>query len=289
MADAYASEAPETLEGWYVLHDVYGMDWARWQAASAGRRDQIAADARQWLEAAAGSTKGDSAAYSVITQKGDLMFVHYRQTPDELNRLELELRQRPLFEYLRPAHSFLSVIEMGQYELTTIVRNSLADQGVQPGADEYEEYFDTEMKKQRRRAEARLFRRIPEHRYICFYTMNKRRGEQHNWYALPMDDRRELMRGHGRVGHKYRGQVTQVIGGAIGLDDWEWGVSLHANDALLFKKLVYEMRFDAASALYADFGPFFVGIRVPPERFPALLAGLLPETSGKACCDVPEE
>ena len=151
----------------------------------------------------------------------------------------------------------------------------LADQGVHPGSDEYEQYFETEMGKQKRRAEAKLFRDIPEHRYICFYPMSKRRGEQVNWYTLDVEDRRELIRGHGRIGHRYREQVTQVIGGSVGLDDWEWGVSLHADDVLVFKKMIHEMRFDPASALYAEFGSFCVGIRIEPGQMPGLLAGEL--------------
>ena len=85
-----------------------------------------------------------------------------------------------------------------------------------------------------------------------------------------------MMRNHGRIGHKYADAVTQIIGGSVGLDDWEWGVSLYCDDALIFKKLVYEMRFDPASALFAEFGPFYLGVRVPPEGLPGVLAGRLP-------------
>ena len=275
MADTYGPEAPETLEGWYILHDVYAVDWPLWRGLEPPERDEIAGEAGDWLTAAVGCAKGDSAAYSVLTQKGDLMFVHYREAPDELNRVELSLRQIRLYDFLVPTYSFLSVIEVGLYELTTIATKRLADQGIHPGSDEYEQYFETEVGKQKRRAEAKLFRDIPEHRYMCFYPMSKRRGDQVNWYTLDVEDRRELIRGHGRIGHRYREQATQVIGGSIGLDDWEWSVSLHADDALVFKKLVHEMRFDPASALYAEFGPFCVGIRIEPGQMPALLAGEL--------------
>jgi chlorite dismutase len=82
-----------------------------------------------------------------------------------------------------------------------------------------------------------------------------------------------MMRSHGTIGHKYIQEVTQVIAGSVGLDDWEWGVSLHAGDALVFKKLIYEMRFDPASALYAEFGPFYVAIRVADAALEAVLQG----------------
>src|SRR2546422_745103 len=107
----------------------------------------------------------------------------------------------------------------------------------------------------------RLFPKIPPRRYLSFYPMSKRRGEQVNWYDLPPEARAELMRGHGEIGRKSAGRVTQVIAGSVGLDDWEWGVTLFADDPLVFKKLVHEMRFDPASSRYALFGPFYLGIR----------------------------
>jgi len=103
--------------------------------------------------------------------------------------------------------------------------------------------------------------------------MSKRRGEQVNWFDLPADERAELMRGHGAIGRKYAGQVVQVISGSVGLDDWEWGVTLFADDPLVFKKLVYEMRFDPASSRYALFGPFYVGIRFAPAVLPDVMRG----------------
>ncbi len=279
MPESPYSEVPETLEGYYVLHDVYAVDWPRWRGVPVAERSNIAVEAGEWLEAAAAMERGDSAVYSLLTQKGDLMFVSYRETPDELNRVELALRQLRLFEYLRPGYSFFSIIEIGLYELTAIARKKLADQGIAPNSEIYEELFETEMAKQQQRVRTRLFRSIPDNRYICFYPMNKRRGEQVNWYTLSLEQRREMMRGHGRIGHKYHNEVTQIIGGSIGLDDWEWGVSLHADNPLSFKKLIYEMRFYPSSALYAEFGPFYVGIRVPAEQLPDLLGGRLPDQS----------
>ncbi len=124
MAEQTVAEAPQTLEGWYMLHDVYAVDWARWRGLDEAERDTIAAGASQWLTAAAGCEKGDSALYSVTTQKGDLMFVHYRESPDELNRAELALRQTRLYDFLIPRYSYLSAIEVSLYELTAIARNT---------------------------------------------------------------------------------------------------------------------------------------------------------------------
>ncbi len=275
MAEAKGVDAPQTLEGYYTLHDVYTVDWARWRRLDAPEREAVAAGASKWLTEAAGTEKGDSALYSVITQKGDLMFVHYRDTPDALNRAELALRRTRLFDFLIPAYSYLSVIEISLYELTAIARMRLGERGIKPGSDAFDAAFEQEMEGQKRRVQSRLFRDIPQQRYICFYPMNKRRGEHVNWYTLSVEERRDMMRGHGRIGHKYHQQITQIIGGSVGLDDWEWGVSLHSDDMLAFKKLIYEMRFDPASALFAEFGPFYLGVRTNSSELPALLAGTL--------------
>jgi chlorite dismutase len=95
--------------------------------------------------------------------------------------------------------------------------------------------------------------------YVCFYPMSKRRDASQNWYTLSLDERSRLMQSHGLTGRRYAGKVQQVITGAIGLDAWEWGVTLFAKDALDFKKLVTDMRFDEVSAKYAEFGDFYVG------------------------------
>jgi chlorite dismutase len=271
MSEPSMPEAPQTLEGLYLLHDIYTIDWAAWWATPVDRREQINGQLTEWLQSMPSGDQGDTAAYSMLSQKGDLMFLHYRRSPDELNEAELSLRRLEWFGFLRPAYSYFSVIEVSMYELTAIARKKIADQGVTPGSSEYDEAFATEMEKQKTRVRSRLFRAIPDHRYVCFYPMNKRRGEQVNWYNLKMEERRDLMRGHGRIGHKYHESVTQIIGGSVGLDDWEWSVDLHSNDPLVFKKLIYEMRFDPASALYAEFGPFYIGLRESAGNLSSIL------------------
>ena len=97
-------------------------------------------------------------------------------------------------------------------------------------------------------------------RAFCFYPMSKRRGELNNWYALAYQERLELMRKHGAIGRTFKDRILQVVTGSTGLDDWEWGVTLfgvHVDD---LKDCVYTMRFDEASTLYAEFGPFYTGL-----------------------------
>jgi chlorite dismutase len=103
--------------------------------------------------------------------------------------------------------------------------------------------------------------------------MDKKRDGADNWYRLPIDQRQRLMHDHGMVGRRFAGEVTQIISGSIGFDDWEWGVDLFADDPLVFKKLVYEMRFDEASASYAKFGPFYIAIRLAAGDLAKALQG----------------
>jgi peroxiredoxin len=108
---------------------------------------------------------------------------------------------------------------------------------------------------------------------VCFYPMDKKRGEAINWYQLPYEDRARLMMDHGKIGRSFHGLVTQVISGSIGFDDWEWGVDLYADDPMVFKKLIYEMRFDEASAKYAAFGQFYTGMQFSIAELPRFLDG----------------
>ena len=112
----------------------------------------------------------------------------------------------------------------------------------------------------------RVYPTLPDWPIVCFYNMNKRRGEQRNWYALPYDERRKLMKGHAAVGREFAGKVKQLITGSTGLDDAEWGVTLFARDTFQIKAIVYKMRFDPVSAEYADFGEFYIGIQLPLDE-----------------------
>jgi len=113
----------------------------------------------------------------------------------------------------------------------------------------------------------RLYPKLPPagKRVLCFYPMSKRRSPAQNWFTLPFEERKELMYGHGAKGREYAGRVVQLITGSTGVDDWEWGVTLFADDPVSLKDIVYEMRFDPASALYAEFGSFVTGLIAPVD------------------------
>jgi hydrogen peroxide-dependent heme synthase len=253
------AEVPGTLEGWYALHDLRKVDWPRWKALSREERATIIGEAVAYFakagQAADAPVGGSSALYSIIGHKGDLMMLHLRPTVDELGALERGFAAIRLADYTTQPYSYLSVTELSLYEASA-----------RGGSEDPAEL------KQNPFVQKRLYPQIPAMPYVCFYPMNKRRGEVVNWYAADMEERRRLMREHGSTGRKYHNEITQMITGSMGLDDWEWGVTLFGVDTLPIKKLVYEMRFDEVSAKYAEFGPFHIGVRVEPDRLAEFLA-----------------
>ncbi len=279
-AAAQIPAVPLTLEGYATLHQMMRFRWAAWRATPDDVRRDIANEAALLLakmeSASEGTADGQSALFSLLGHKGDLMLVHFRQTFDQLQQVELDLAQLRLNEFLEPTSSYLSVIELGLYESTLKTYKALADRGVEPHSDEWKKAIDETMARQKEAMKSRLFPAIPPNRYICFYPMDRRRGEDKNWYTLPMEERQRQMNDHGLVGRRYAGEVKQIITGSIGFDDWEWGVDLFADNPLVFKKLIYEMRFDQVSAVYALFGSFYIGLRVPANRLYELLEGSLP-------------
>ncbi len=223
-----------------------------------------------------GNGHGTTVAATMLGHKGDLMLIHLRRSFEELQAAQVAVARLGLSAFLEPTTSFVSIVELGMYEMTAQVHRRLGERGLAAGTEAFETAFDAEMDEQRRRVQGRLFVEIPARRHVCFYPMNKRRGEQRNWYAEKVEDRARMMLEHGKIGRHYAGQVTQVISGAIGFDDWEWGVDLFADDPVVFKKLIYEMRFDEASAWYAEFGPFYVGLQFTPSELPKYLEGQVP-------------
>jgi chlorite dismutase len=268
---------PETLEGWSALHLMYRIDWGRLRQATAGERQQMAQEfARALAATAATAEQGAHALVQLLGHKGDLMVIAFRRSFDELGRTQLAIARTTLHAYLTMTTSYVSMVELGMYELTAKIHRQLAKRQLALASAEYDAAFDEEMEAQRRRVVGRLFAPIPRARYVCFYPMDKRRGEVHNWYAVEFAARAGMMLEHGKVGREYAGKVTQIITGSIGFDDWEWGVDLFAADPITFKKLIYEMRFDEASARYAEFGPFYTGLQFSPQELGRLIDGELP-------------
>jgi peroxiredoxin len=270
-------EVPLTTEGYSVLHQMMRFRWAAWRGLPDTTKSSIAHETSTVLGEMEQGSSGQSALFSLIGHKGDLMLVHFRKSFADLNQAELKLASLRLSDYLEPTSSYLSVIELGLYDSTLKIYKELAAQGIQPHSDQWKAEIECKLGRHREAMHPRLFPEIPPNRYLCFYPMDRRRGEEKNWYTLPIEERARQMNDHGLVGRRYAGEVKQIITGSIGFDDWEWGVDLFADDPLVFKKLIYEMRFDHVSAVYALFGQFYVGVRCPAAELGKLLNGELPK------------
>ncbi|MGI2327785.1 hydrogen peroxide-dependent heme synthase [Planococcus sp. YIM B11945] len=246
------NEAAITLDGWYVLHDFRSMDWVSWKMLTDEERQFAIDEYQAFMEKvnqADENKTGAHALYSIVGQKADVMLMLLRETMDELRELETEYNKLTLVAYTVPTYSYVSVVELSNY---------LA------GKSDEDPYQNPHVR-------ARLYPELQRSQYICFYPMDKRRDGEDNWYMLPMDTRKELMLSHGKIGRSYAGKVKQIISGSVGFDDYEWGVTLFADDVLQFKKLIYEMRFDEVSARYAEFGSFYVGTRLDADRLAKFL------------------
>jgi chlorite dismutase len=267
---------PLTLDGSSVLHQMFRLRWPAWRKLSEQQRQSITEEAVAALTAMESHTEGGTALFSQLGHKGDLLVVHFRRSFDALNETELALAHLELNEYLEPTHSYLSVVELGLYESSVQLYESLLEKGIAPGSPEWIQAEQEKIEESSKAMAQRLWPEVPPHRYLCFYPMDKKRGEVNNWYEVPIQDRRRMMRDHGMIGRRYAGKIKQIISGSIGFDNWEWGVDLFADDPVHFKQLIYEMRFDEASAKYAIFGEFFVGLRFQAADLATFLAGKTP-------------
>jgi hydrogen peroxide-dependent heme synthase len=269
---------PLTLEGSSVLHQIFRFDWKAWKSCADGERGSIlasAAETLRGLERKDANAPFRSALYSLLGHKGDLMLIHFRDSLEELNQVELTLAQTPFYDFLELRHSYVSVVELGLYESTRKTYEAATAKGFEAHSAEWNAEIATSLERASEAMKPRLWPSVPEAKYLCFYPMDRKRGEQVNWYTVPFAERQRMMHEHGMIGRRYAGEVKQIISGSIGMDDWEWGVDLFADDPVIFKKLIYEMRFDEVSAVYALFGQFFIGVRLPVEKLGDWLAGKL--------------
>lgn len=270
------SSAPSTLEGAYLLHLLYDVDWTAWNSLKPKKRARLQAESAAMLrelgvvEATAEQLNEGmpraGALYHVVGQKADLMLVMSRPTAEELGTMERALTRLPIWPYLHPAYSYLSVVELSLHGVAERYGKKLRERGLEEGSSEWDAALEEMLEGDKIAQKARLHPAFPNDRYLCFYPMDKKRGEIKNWFMLEGPERGKLMGSHGRTGRKYFGKVSQIISSSMGFDDFDWGVDLYAEDALQFKKLIYEMRFDEVSAIYAEFGSFFLGVRLDPEK-----------------------
>jgi chlorite dismutase/heme-degrading monooxygenase HmoA len=267
---------PPTEEGWFALHDFRTVDWDAWADAPEHERERAIEEGREFLghaesvvdvaeRSSAGSQtqsgdaeEGASATYGILGHEADLLVMHLRPTTADVDALERQFEGTALARFTERTDSFVSVTEASGY------------------SERARGYFEGEVDEESglaRYIDSRLEPTVPDMEHVCFYPMDKRRGPEQNWYDLSFEERAEHMDAHGEIGREYGGKVTQMITGAMGFDDWEWGVTLWADDAVQIKKLLYEMRFDPSTSKYAEFGPFYFGRRLAPGDLGGFLAG----------------
>ena len=264
--------SPETLEGWWALHQIFTVkrttpdEWLKQTGLVIA--NPIGQLADSFAKLSLSGDNGWSVAVQLIGSSADVMLVHFRKTLDEIGVMQRWLSELPATASLEPRYSFLSVTEAGMYALTAKLARETAARGGAVGDDAYAAELTRRLEAERSNphVQKRLFPPVPDDMpYVCFYPMSKRRETGQNWYTLPLDERSQLMWLHGQTGRRYAGRVFQIITGSIGFEQWEWGVTLFGKDPLDFKKLITDMRFDEASAKYADFGEFYVGRLVRPS------------------------
>ena len=266
---------PETTEGWYVFHQVLRWNRTALRALRSASLPSARAEAERTLAALASPEGGGwSAVVPLAGSRADLMLVHFRPSLDDIAAAQREVARLSLFDAMETVYTFLSITEAGLYHASAQLAESALARGGAVGDNQYRAEMAERVAKERasEHVQRRLFPTQPaDMPYVCFYPMSKRRAVGQNWYALELAERSRLMMAHGTTGRGYAGRVSQVISGAIGLDAWEWGVTLFAADPLNFKKIVTDMRFDEASAEYAEFGEFFVGKTASPAEWLAAL------------------
>lgn len=244
--------------GWHCSHFFYQVDsWSlsRW---SDEQKDAAVADALKLL-----STTGDTAPTRiqlgyVVGHKADLSLMMMDPDPILIETTHRRLLSSQLGELLTTAWSYVSFTELSEYvQSVEQYQQRLVRSGEDPESSAFQKKVSAYERRLAEMNRQRLTPDFPDWPVSCFYPMNKSRHPSANWFQLPFSKRSQLMAEHARSGIHFAGRVSQLITVGIGLDDWEWGVTLWATNPQYLKQIVYDMRFDEASARYGEFGPFY--------------------------------
>jgi chlorite dismutase len=246
--------------GWHCSHLYYSFDRAALKQLSAAERADGSREVAAALDPVAPGAPLRLQATITSGHKADFGLMLLDRDPLTIDRVHQRLLAGPLGPAIVPRWSFVSMTEISEYVQSP---EQFADRLVADGMDAASAEFKTRVKAYADRLvemnRQRLTPDFPPYRATCFYPMNKKRKVGENWFTLPKDDRSRLMIEHARSGMAFAGRVSQLITVGVGVDDWEWGVTLWAANPEYLKDIVYRMRFDEASARYAEFGPFYTG------------------------------
>ncbi|MEY2538734.1 MAG: hydrogen peroxide-dependent heme synthase [Verrucomicrobiota bacterium] len=266
MTDKNTALVPEA--GWHCLHLYYRVEHGQWQLLTRAEQTTAKTKLAALVQEIRAMESTQLLTLSVVTPKADLGFMLITPDLHNANRIDKQLSLSLGPDVLTPVYSYLSLTEESEYMTTEeeYAETLAHDQNIKPNTPEFAEAMETFQERMKHYRQDRVYPTLPDWPIVCFYNMVKRRGEHRNWYALPYQERRNLMKGHATVGREFAGRVKQLITGSTGLDDAEWGVTLFARDTFQIKAIVYKMRFDPVSAEYADFGEFFIGIQLPLDE-----------------------
>ena len=214
-------------------------------------------------------------AFSMVGPKSDLGFMILTPDLQDADRFAKDLQRALGPDVLVPAYSYLSMTELSEYTTKEeeFKKELVEKEGLVEGSEPFTARLAEWNARMAKYNQDRLYPNMPDWQVMCFYNMSKRRNVEQNWYASSFEARRQLMSGHAKTGRAWHGKIRQLITGSTGLDEAEWGVTLFAHDTHHIKGIVYEMRFDEVSAVYAEFGDFYIGIQLPlKELLDRLLA-----------------
>jgi hydrogen peroxide-dependent heme synthase len=262
-----APPSVKLTRGIHVMHLFYRVDWPRWKALAEGESRLTLERLQRLCDANNAPSNPRLVTFATVGGKADLAFMIYAAELGQLSQIHRSVEASFPVGTLESVYSFLSVTELPEYVTTEEdMLRSIQAEGLQPGTEAFSQKVEAARKRQAEYEHYRLYPELPDWEVMAFYPMSKRRSGDDNWYVLEFEARKKLMAGHARVGRKFSGRITQLITGATGIDDWEWGVTLMAHQTDALKEIVYEMRFDEVSARYGEFGPFYVNLRMQPAE-----------------------
>ena len=266
-AHAAVETSTQPCTGWHCSHLFYAFDHARLAGLSPAARAEGIRAFTTTLDPAAAIAPTRLQSWIVAGHKADFGLMVLDPDPLAVDAVHQRLLAGPLGEAIVPTYSFVSLTEVSEYVPTVEqYAERLVAEGEVPDSPSYKAKVQGYAAREPAMRQARLEPELPPWPNACFYPMNKKRKVGENWFTLPFAERSRLMAEHGASGMKFGGRVTQLITVSVGLDDWEWGVTLWARRPDWLKEIVYTMRFDEASARYAEFGPFYTGYVASAEQ-----------------------
>ena len=256
-----------TSEGWHCLHLYYRVDQKALNALDSTAKSTGRDELIRILDPERENAPQRMQTSIVSGHKADLALVMMDPDPLVIDAVTQKVRSSPLGPALVPSYSFVSITEVSEYVPTI---EQYAERLQQEGTDPSDPAFEAKLNAYKQRLpmmnQQRLYPDFPALPVMSFYPMNKIRHPLANWYTEPFSSRRAMMAEHATSGIKFAGRVSQIITASTGFDDWEWGVTLWGRAPEHIHEIVYTMRFDLASARYAEFGPFYISYVTPPDE-----------------------